>query len=110
MHITRETVVRKLDAYLHHQLSLDDLVAWANAALMEGDFEEKHFDAIRDVVARLGLADVRAFWPDVGRVRESAQATGLPCPPGDRRCLIEISRTRRLPTTPKWMCSVLRVG
>ena len=28
---------------------------------MEGDFEEKHFDAIRDVVARLGLADVRAF-------------------------------------------------
>ena len=61
MHITRETVVRKLDAYLHHQLSLDDLVAWANAALMEGDFEEKHFDAIRDVVARLGLADVRAF-------------------------------------------------
>ena len=61
MPITRETVVRKLDAYLHHQLSLDDLVAWANTALMEGDFEEKHFDAIRDVVARLGLAEVRAF-------------------------------------------------
>jgi len=61
MQLTRELVVRKLDAYLHHQLSLDDLVAWANAVMMEGDFEEEHFDAIRDAVARLGLADVRAF-------------------------------------------------
>ena len=54
-------MVRKLEAYLHHQLSLDGLVAWANAAMMEGDFEEEHFDAIRDAVARLGLANVRAF-------------------------------------------------
>jgi len=61
MQLTRELVVRKLDAYFHHQLSLDDLVVWANAAMMEGDFEEEHFDAIRDAVARLGLADVRAF-------------------------------------------------
>ena len=61
MQLTRELVVRKLDAYLHHHLSLDDLVAWASAAMMEGDFEEEHFDAIRDAVARLGLADVRAF-------------------------------------------------
>ncbi|MBI3301471.1 MAG: hypothetical protein HYZ72_05250 [Deltaproteobacteria bacterium] len=61
MQLTREIVVRKLEAYLHHQLSLDDLVVWANVAMMEGDFEEEHFDAIRDAVARLGLADVRAF-------------------------------------------------
>jgi len=54
-------VAHKLEAYLHHQLSLDDLVAWANTAMLEGDFEEEHFDAVRDVVARLGLADVRAF-------------------------------------------------
>lgn len=67
MQLTREMVVRKLDAYLHHQLALDDLVAWANDAMMDGDFEEKHFDTIRDAVAHLGLADVRAFgltWED----------------------------------------------
>jgi hypothetical protein len=67
MQLTREMVVRKLEAYLHHQISLDDLVAWANSALMEADFEEAYFDAIRDVVARLGVADVRAFgltWED----------------------------------------------
>ncbi len=61
MQLMREMVAHKLEAYLHHQLSLDDLVAWANTAMLEGDFEEEHFDAVRDVVARLGLADVRAF-------------------------------------------------
>ena len=67
MQLTRELVVRKLDAYLHHQLTLDDLVAWANDAMMDDDFEKEHFDVIRDTVARLGLADVRAFgltWED----------------------------------------------
>jgi hypothetical protein len=60
-------VVDKLAAYLRHDLSLADLVAWAEAAMMDGEFEPHDFTAIRDVVARLGLADVRAFgltWED----------------------------------------------
>lgn len=67
MQLTRETVARKLAAYLHHEIPLDELVSWANTAMMEADFEEAHYDAIRDAVARLGLADVRAFgltWED----------------------------------------------
>jgi hypothetical protein len=35
--------------------------------MMEGKFEQAHFDDIRDVVARLGVADVRTFgltWED----------------------------------------------
>lgn len=35
--------------------------------MMDGDFDETHYDTIRDVVARLGVADVRAFgltWED----------------------------------------------
>jgi len=35
--------------------------------MLEGAFEESRFDGIRDAVARLGLADVRAFgltWDD----------------------------------------------
>ncbi len=65
--ITRQTVVDKLAGYLQHELSLSTLVAWAETALMEGEFEPKHFGEIRDVVARLGVADVRAFgltWED----------------------------------------------
>ena len=67
MQLTRATVARKLAAYLHHEISLDALVAWANAAMMEADFEETHYETIRAVVARLGLANVQAFgltWED----------------------------------------------
>ena len=65
--ITHQMVADKLAAYLQHDLSLANLVAWAKSAMMEGGFEPQHFTAIRDVVARLGVADVRAFgltWDD----------------------------------------------
>jgi hypothetical protein len=65
--ITRQIVADKLAAYLQHDLSLANLVAWAESAMMDGEFEDKHFLAISDVVARLGVADVRAFgltWED----------------------------------------------
>ena len=59
--ITRQTVADKLGAYLQHELPLANLVTWAETALMEGEFETKHFGEVRDVLARLGVADVRAF-------------------------------------------------
>ena len=65
--ITRQLVADKLAAYLQHDLSLTDLVDWAEYAMMDGEFERQHLSAIRDVVARLGLADIRAFgltWED----------------------------------------------
>ena len=71
MRLTREVVAHKLAAYLHHEISLDELVAWANLAMMEADFEEAYYDAIRDAVARLGLADVQAFgltWEDCASI------------------------------------------
>jgi len=66
-HHARQTVADKLAAYIRHDLSLADLVTWAEAAMMDGEFEPQHFNAIRDVVARVGVADVRAFgltWDD----------------------------------------------
>jgi hypothetical protein len=65
--ITRKTVAEKLAAYLHHELLLDSLVAWAESTLMEGEFDPAHLPTIRDVLARIGVADVRAFgltWED----------------------------------------------
>jgi hypothetical protein len=65
--ITHETVAEKLAAYLQHELSLDSLVAWAESDLMDGKFDPTHLPTIRDVVARIGVADVRAFgltWED----------------------------------------------
>jgi hypothetical protein len=65
--ITNRTIAEKLAAYLHHEMSLADLVDWSERAMMEGEFEHQHLGQVRDAVARLGLADVRAFgltWED----------------------------------------------
>jgi hypothetical protein len=62
-----ETVVDQLSAYLRHELTLTDLVAWTESAMMEGKFGPAHLSTIRDVVARIGIADVRTFgltWED----------------------------------------------
>lgn len=61
MIVTRETVARHLTDYLSHRISLEQLVSWAEDAMQEGELDEQNLEAIRDVLARLGLADVRAF-------------------------------------------------
>ena len=67
MTITRQAVADRIGEYLHHRITLAQLVDWAENALMEGDFDEKDAEAIAAVVSRLGVADVRAFglaWDD----------------------------------------------
>ena len=61
MIITRQVVADQLSAYLQGRQRLADVVSWAEEAMREGDFDEADFRVIRDVVARLGLADVAAF-------------------------------------------------
>lgn len=65
--ITRESVATQLRDYLQHRITRAALVEWAEQAIMESDFDERHLEAIRDITARLGLADVREFglsWED----------------------------------------------
>ncbi len=65
--VTNLSVVAKLSAYLDHRLTLAALVEWAEQALMEEEFDESNVETLRDIVSRLGLADVRAFgltWED----------------------------------------------
>lgn len=65
--ITRETVAEKLALHLRHELPLNSLVAWAESAMRDGEFDPAYLPTIRDVVARIGVADVRAFgltWED----------------------------------------------
>ena len=61
MKITKKAVANKLAAYLRRGLSLGDLVEWAENAMQEGVFADNDAKTISSVVARLGVADVRAF-------------------------------------------------
>jgi len=67
MTITKQTVADRIAAYLRHEITLAQLVDWAENALMEGEFAEEDAATISAAVARIGVADVRAFgltWSD----------------------------------------------
>ena len=67
MLITKQTVADKVTAYLHHEISLDALVDWAENAMANDEFAEEDAAVLRKVVPRLGVADVRSFgvaWED----------------------------------------------
>jgi len=61
MQVTRQTVAKNLTAYLQHTMTLEELVDWAEQVMQEGDFNESDYHTLRDIVSRLGVADVRAF-------------------------------------------------
>ena len=65
--IDRHTVARQLSDYLNHRLSLNQLVAWAEEVMMEGEWDPKDADLLRDIIAYLGVSDVKMFglsWDD----------------------------------------------
>ncbi len=68
MNITKALIAEKLVNYLDNRITLSELIDWAEAAIQDGDFIETDGDhTLRDVVARIGLADVKAFgleWED----------------------------------------------
>ena len=67
MTITKQTVADQIAAYLHHEITLAQLVNWSEHALMDGELAEPDARTLSSVIARLGVADVRAFglaWED----------------------------------------------
>ncbi len=68
--ITARTAADMLTAYLRRELSISELTDWAEQVMMEGEFAEEKYETIRDIVSRLGVADVKAFgltWEDCER-------------------------------------------
>jgi len=67
MLITKQRVADMLAAYLRHDIKLEQLVDWAENAMMDGEFSEQDMEAVSTVIAHFGIADVRAFgltWED----------------------------------------------
>lgn len=67
MIITKQQLAVKLLNYLQNKTSLEELVEWAENALMEADIQDDDTNVIRDILAQLGLADVKTFglyWED----------------------------------------------
>ena len=71
--ITKKIIAAKLLAYLQHHLSLADVVAWAEQALLNADYKDDSSHTFRNILAQLGTADVKAFgleWKDCENIME----------------------------------------
>jgi cobyrinic acid a,c-diamide synthase len=67
MVITRQVLAKQLSEYLQHNVTIEQLVDWAERAMMEAEFDPVDRETLRDITGRIGLADVRAFgltWED----------------------------------------------
>jgi len=67
MMLTRQIIAQKLKDYLQHNMTMAQLVDWAESAMMNEELEEEYCELLRDILSRIGLADVRAFgltWED----------------------------------------------
>jgi hypothetical protein len=73
MIITKQQLAVNLLNYLQHKTNLTELVKWAEDALMEGDIQDENPEVVRDILARLGLADVKSFglfWEDCNEIMQ----------------------------------------
>ena len=61
MNVTKKIAGKKILNYLQHKISLNELVGWAENAIMKSDFEKNEAKALREVLGRIGLADVKMF-------------------------------------------------
>ncbi|HET6559826.1 MAG TPA: hypothetical protein VFG54_21045 [Prolixibacteraceae bacterium] len=61
MIVTKQVLAINLLSYLQHKTTLGDLVNWAEDAMMEGEIQGEDPEVVRDILARLGVADVKAF-------------------------------------------------
>ena len=67
MKVTRQITADQIADYLHGKLSQAQLVDWAEAAMMDGQFDPTNAELLTDIVGRVGLADVAEFglrWQD----------------------------------------------
>lgn len=65
--ITKKSLADMLIKYINRQIDLASLVNWSEDAMREADFENSSFEIIRDIIAHIGLADVKEFgltWDD----------------------------------------------
>ena len=83
--VTRKQVQNRLLDYLNRRLTLTQLVDWAEDAMMDTDFDDGEVDLLTEIIARIGLADVREFglsWDDcyefLERLGYRVQVTAVP--------------------------------
>jgi cobyrinic acid a,c-diamide synthase len=71
--ITKKAISEKVLEYLQHRITLREIVDWAEEILMLNKFEDDNTHTVRNILARIGSADVKAFgltWEDCEKIMQ----------------------------------------
>jgi cobyrinic acid a,c-diamide synthase len=69
--INKKAISEKVLEYLQHHITLQEIVDWAEEVLMHSKFEDDNLHTVRDILARIGSADVKTFgltWEDCEKI------------------------------------------
>lgn len=69
--ITKKDISEKVLEYLQHHITLQEIVDWAEEILMRNNFEDDKAHTVRNILARIGSADIKAFgltWEDCEKI------------------------------------------
>ena len=69
--ITKKDISEKVLEHLQHHITLVEIVDWAEETLMNNNFEDDNAHTVRNILARIGSADVKAFgltWEDCEKI------------------------------------------
>ena len=67
MVVTKKLLVDMLLKYINRGIGLPNLIDWAEDMIRDAEIEDNGYETIKDILARIGLADVREFgltWDD----------------------------------------------
>jgi hypothetical protein len=67
MIVTKKVLTSMLLKYINREIDLPGLVDWAEDMIKEAELEKGNLELLRDILARIGLANVREFglsWDD----------------------------------------------
>ena len=59
--VTAEILAEKITDYLLRRTSIKELVDWSENMIMEAEYSDEDFESIREILAHLGVANVRQF-------------------------------------------------
>ncbi len=61
MKIKNRYLANKILDFLNKKIDVDELVNWAENAMIEGDYQDKYFEEISNGLAKIGVINVKGF-------------------------------------------------
>lgn len=61
MELTKEMLAEKIIKFLNRHISSEEFASWAETAMIENDYEEAYFNEISNILAKIGVVNVKGF-------------------------------------------------